>query len=359
MQEKYSELTDPKDIQLRKDYSGISSDDVALLKEARPFVEKNMKRLLEGFWAHLMRFEETKEILKDEKKVANFKKAFPSYILELFSGDYGTSYVEKRVSTGVVHFKLGLAPRWYLGALNIFNHLLHDILKECYGQDEEKLSKALRALEGMLNFDYQYMAEVYEREHETDLQDALQRLRELNTKLEEISIRDGLTNLYNYRHCMDTIPREFGVAKRYGHPLSCIMIDVDHFKSMNDTYGHVFGDYVLKELASVMQETFRTTDLLFRYGGDEFMVLFPCTSPSSAYAACRRLRENVERRRFHHKSASYKVTLSIGISSTLDKDVHDHKQLIKTSDSALYEAKQKRNHVVIWGQGEDTVGSRE
>lgn len=352
MQEEYSKLTDPKDIQLRKGYSGISSEDEALLKEARPFVEKNMKRLLEGFWAHLMRFEETKEILKDEKKVANFKKAFPGYILELFSGDYGTSYVEKRVATGVVHFKLGLAPRWYLGALNIFSHLLQDILKECYGQDEERLGKALMALEGMLNFDYQYMAEVYEREHEAALMEALQKLRELNRRLEELSVRDGLTNLYNHRHCIDTTLREFERARRYNYPLSCIMIDVDYFKSTNDTYGHPFGDYVLKELALIMQKHLRMTDMFFRYGGDEFLVLLPGTNSTAANLACQRLQEKVAQHHFHYQSASHKVSLSIGISSTLDKGVHSYQDLIKTADSALYKAKQKRGCIVVWGQEE-------
>ncbi|HHT9120218.1 MAG TPA: ATP-binding protein [Candidatus Hypogeohydataceae bacterium YC41] len=176
MEEKYPDLSDPKDIQLRKDYSGISDEDESLLKEAKPPVEKNMERLVEGFWSHLIRFEETKRILKEEQKAENFRKAVPQYILQLFSGDYGPSYVRKRIKTGMVHFKLGLAPRWYLGALNILHNLLQDVLKQYYSQDEGRLIKTLGAVEKMLIFDYQYMAEVYELEYEAYLLERTQQL---------------------------------------------------------------------------------------------------------------------------------------------------------------------------------------
>lgn len=363
MQEEYPELTNLKDIQLRKDYSGISCQDEALMREAKPFIEKNMEKLVEGFWSHLLRFEETKQILKDERQAENFRKALPQYIMELFSGDYGPSYAKKRVNTGIVHFKLGLAPRWYLGALNILSGLFHNILNQGYSQDREKLEKTLEALEKMLNFDYQYMAEVYELEHKASLLNALQRLREsdtklreqlatvweLNKKLEKLSIRDGLTNLYNHRHCIDMIQREFERSRRYNYPLSCIMIDIDRFKEINDTYGHVFGDYVLKEFALIMQGHFRITDLLFRYGGDEFLVLLPSTNLAGTRMACRHLQEKVARHNFQYQSINCNVSLSIGISSTLDKGVDNAQDFIKTSDYALYKAKQRRNTVEIWG----------
>ena len=127
------------------------------------------------------------------------------------------------------------------------------------------------------------------------LQDELQgknlRLEELLRKVEVMAITDGGTGLFNRRHFMELMETEFTRAKRYGSPLSCILLDIDHFKRINDTLGHQVGDSVLAEMAKIIQESFRNIEVTARYGGEEFVVMLPETTLGDARKAAQRLLE--------------------------------------------------------------------
>lgn len=162
--------------------------------------------------------------------------------------------------------------------------------------------------------------------------------RHLMKQLEEMAIRDPLTGLYNFRHLQRCLDEEIIRSKRFAHPFCVLMIDLDHFKRVNDNYGHLFGDHVLKKLSEISCGTFRSADRLFRYGGEEFFIIMPETSREKAVSAAERLMEAVRHHIFECDGQKTKITVSMGGASYPDQS-QDKIELIKLADNALYQAK--------------------
>ncbi|UCB45002.1 MAG: GGDEF domain-containing protein [Spirochaetota bacterium] len=168
-------------------------------------------------------------------------------------------------------------------------------------------------------------------------------------KVRDLSIRDSMTDLYNFRHFHETLRIEVEHAKRYDEPLSCIMIDIDDFKLINDTYGHHVGDLVLKALARSISIAVRSSDIPVRYGGDEFVILLPQTDKKYAGRMAQRLMDlfSGKKIRIPDNGRSIKVTLSMGIAGLPD-DTLDMEELIKLADASLYKAKREgKNKISI------------
>ena len=170
------------------------------------------------------------------------------------------------------------------------------------------------------------------------------RIKQQNKKLQYLATRDPLTSCFNRRWLFQLFDKEFGSTKRYGHPLSCIMLDIDHFKSINDNHGHAMGDEVLKGVASAATSQLRKMDTIGRYGGEEFCIILPNTDMDNAVQAAERLRSTIEAQNF----SGIKVTASFGVATT-NFGAQDPSGLIDQADKALYQAKTDgRNRVVAW-----------
>ncbi len=157
---------------------------------------------------------------------------------------------------------------------------------------------------------------------------------------------DGLTQIFNKRYFLETLEREMGRAQRYRRDLSLIMFDIDHFKRINDTYGHLAGDYVLKHLALVLKGRIRREDILARYGGEEFAIILPEIDNYNTIQTGEKIRRIIERAAFRFEDADIPVTISVGVAS-LTPDVHDIDTFIRVADDFLYQAKNSgRNRVV-------------
>ncbi|MGE3538939.1 MAG: diguanylate cyclase [Candidatus Tectimicrobiota bacterium] len=159
---------------------------------------------------------------------------------------------------------------------------------------------------------------------------------------------DGLTELYNHRTFHERLAQEVDRARRYARPLSLIMLDVDHFKAYNDTYGHPQGDAVLRELARLLKESSRTSDTVARYGGEEFAVILPETDQRSAQTIGNRLREQVEEHSFPGEEhlPDGRLTVSIGVATYMLNGTKD--SLLQAADQAMYTAKRAgRNCVCV------------
>lgn len=173
-----------------------------------------------------------------------------------------------------------------------------------------------------------------------------EKMREGQTASESLTIADPLTGAYNRRYFDIRIEEEMNRCIRYGTIFSLSLIDIDHFKEINDTYGHQVGDSVLKELVEILKENSRETDILSRYGGEEFAIIYPCTPKFGVLSQAERLREVVEAHTF--KDLNRPLTISIGAADSAGKN--SPALVIQEADSNLYAAKRSgRNRCVIAG----------
>ncbi len=178
---------------------------------------------------------------------------------------------------------------------------------------------------------------------------------QLYAKTQQLAITDSLTGLYNRRGFFELGRREVERARRFGRPLSAIMLDLDHFKLVNDTYGHHIGDQVLAELAACCRQVLRDVDLLGRYGGEEFTFLLPETGVAAAQPVAERLRRHVERSLMSTDRGPISITISLGVAQ-LDETCPDLEALLERADQALYVAKRSgRNQVRVWQANDQDV----
>jgi diguanylate cyclase (GGDEF)-like protein len=173
----------------------------------------------------------------------------------------------------------------------------------------------------------------------------IEKLSGQSRKLEHLAKRDGLTGLFNRRYMDESLAREYARARRYREPLAVAMLDIDHFKRVNDSVSHRAGDEVLKTLAGILTASCREVDLAARYGGEEFVLAFPNTRADAAEVVCERIRSAVELSRWDDISPGLRVTVSVGLSD--DTSLADHEKLLAAADERMYRAKSLgRNRVV-------------
>jgi diguanylate cyclase (GGDEF)-like protein len=178
----------------------------------------------------------------------------------------------------------------------------------------------------------------------------MRKITQAQQKLMELATIDDLTRLYNRRYFFERFNQEVERAKRYQRPLSCIILDIDYFKRVNDTYGHLSGDQVLTDIARILQNNCRQSDLAGRYGGEELIVLLPETESAGAMIIAERIRERIEQ----HQSVGGKgeiiqVTVSLGVASLTGPElekIDQNERIIQYADDALLRAKKDgRNRI--------------
>jgi diguanylate cyclase (GGDEF)-like protein len=181
-------------------------------------------------------------------------------------------------------------------------------------------------------------------------------LRKAKEKLEQLSIMDGLSGLHNYRYLIHSLESEFKRATRYHHALTLLLIDIDYFKNLNDTYGHLFGDYVIKTVGKILKSNVRATDVVARYGGDELAVMLIETGTKSALEVAEKLKHEIGSHPFQWRKKQPSVNVSIGLATAPAHGIQDVSDLVDAADRALYHAKNAgRNTVIVFGQNRKTV----
>ena len=284
---------------------------------------------------------------------SSIKQCLAAFIATLRSGDHGRmrrfghrevrrrlaqGYHESEIDQLVCACRIAASPfivREYadcatdaVAALNLLQH--------CIDQAQFEMSDF-----------YQELAQQRAEEH-------LAEMEAMFRQLEEISVRDALTGLYNRRYFQDRIEQEFQRGERHHRPVSLIMVDIDHFKRVNDTYGHPVGDEVLKCVARLLLEQTRTIDIAGRYGGEEFALVLPETPLEDARLVAERIRERVEATILHRveraglEAEPLHCTLSLGVASYAGAGYPSPADFLRAADEALYAAKHAgRNQVKV------------
>lgn len=178
---------------------------------------------------------------------------------------------------------------------------------------------------------------------------------QLHAEVERMAVTDGLTSIFNHRRFQERLAEEFQRIARYPEPLSLLIADIDHFKKINDTYGHPVGDLILKRIAKILVRLTRSMDIVARYGGEEFVVALFKTESQQALRLAERIRKTVEATEFEIQGQILHVTLSIGVA-TCPEDTRTREELIQFADQALYHAKHTgRNRVATYHEAREEL----
>lgn len=251
------------------------------------------------------------KVYKEEKGLEQEAETDHSGILELFSKDRKEIYISKEDGSSFAAFPL-LSENKFVGILTV-----------------ENLPRA--------DFDrFVIVAMQFSLEIKKVL---------LYETVEELAITDSLTALYTRRYFFERLNEELNRSKRHNFKFTFLMVDIDDFKVCNDTYGHLVGDVVLKEVARIIKENTREIDLVARYGGEEFSLILPETDRTGAHLAAERIRKRIEENIFKAYDEKLKVTVSIGLAVYPD-DSEDSADLIEDADKALYLAKSSGKNIV-------------
>lgn len=183
---------------------------------------------------------------------------------------------------------------------------------------------------------------------EENKKEVIKQINYIYTRTKYLSITDDLTGLSNRRYFDNCFEKEFLRAKRYKNRLTLVIFDIDHFKAVNDTYGHPCGDYILKQVAKAALQTFRKTDTVFRFGGEEFAVILTETDLEHAIIPLERFRKTIETLATEYQNNTIDITVSIGACEYSDL-IEDKEEFLKLTDNALYEAKNTgRNQTIFY-----------
>lgn len=171
-----------------------------------------------------------------------------------------------------------------------------------------------------------------------------------NNRLYEISVLDGLTGLYNRRYLEKRLAKEVSYSRRYQKTLTLLMMDIDHFKKLNDTFGHQAGDHALKLVSAQLHAGLREYDIVARYGGEEFSIILPTTAKPKGAMIADRLRDSVDKLNVCYRDKELPVTISVG-AAAFPEDAETIEGLMSCADKSLYHAKESgRNQIAVWGE---------
>ena len=331
------------DIQERKDLLGLGRDDEAELGSYSEISRRVVQDVVDEFYVNQTSVPHIRTLIGDTETLQRLRSAMRDYVITLFQGDYGTDYVNSRLRIGKVHARIGVPPKLYVSSL----YVLECIINKHFTQTGAGRAPT-EALRRLLSFDLQFVFDTYIQGLMSQVQLARNELVEYSRSLEKkvaertemiqkLALLDDLTGLGNRRAFFSSVAEELKTTRRAKGRLSLVFADLDGFKRINDTEGHVAGDEILKTVGRLITEVVAAPQTAFRYGGDEFCVLLSDTDAKQASAFAVRLHAQVK------EEFGDKVQLSIGTASVGPDEFLDIDAFVAAADAEMYQDKHQKS----------------
>ncbi len=328
----------------RMELLDLTKEELELLSSHKITIEDNIDIIVNEFYEKQTEIDEISLLIGDADTLRRLRSSQRKYVMDLFSGNYDSEYVNNRLRIGMVHKRIGVEPKLYLSAVRTLKDVITKSLKRIITKNEV-LEQTLDALDKLLYFDTTLVFDTYidclvgeienaKNKTEVYAKSLEKKVAERTHQLEEQAQRDPLTSLYNQRAMQEFLRRDISISRRRQVKLSLVYFDVDKFKQINDNFGHIKGDEVLKNIGQAVLNNVRETDVPCRYGGDEFCIILPECGSAGARVICEKIIQE-----FADRYPDYSI--SMGIAETgLDEDINGEK-LIKKADENMYLAKKE------------------
>lgn len=300
-------------------------------------IRPNIDAIVARFCDYLGSIEQFNTIVAQHSDLARLQRTQRSYLLSFGVDFKSAGYFEERRRIGVVHQAIGVSQSLYQCAFRHLQNLLIDYFPEELRMDRDGFDEMLHFVLKISALDISLAVESFCAARLSNLTTSLENERGETERLQKLSVTDHLTKLHNHsyaRHCLNAA---LARAQRDNSPLCVVMADLDHFKHINDTYGHLVGDDVLRIAAARMLAASRAEDQVGRYGGEEFIFILQNTSLDGAEEAAERVRAHLSDNAIQVGDAEIVVTVSMGVSCACRHDTVN--SLIERADAALYAAK--------------------
>jgi diguanylate cyclase (GGDEF)-like protein len=260
------------------------------------------------------------------------------YLLQLGRDFHDPAYFEERLRIGAIHERIGLDFKWYMGAYHRLFDLISRRLQKLPSSDASRQRELLNSLMKIFTLDSTLAIETY---HQSTIERLETILRESAQAKHDLRINaqlDGLTGIRCRSALMEALESELHRSRRFEHPFTILLLDIDHFKQINDQFSHAAGDFILSSVASLLRSLLRPDDVIGRLGGEEFIIGLLETNEAAGVQIAERARLKIALAPFDYENQRHTITVSIGVAA-LTPDIDQVETLIRHADQAMYRAK--------------------
>ncbi len=309
--------------------------------------------IIDGFYHGLEENDDFNRIISQGFDIERLKRTQTYYLLSL-GVDFNTiSYFEERLRIGIVHAHVGIPLGIYECAYRLLRQLIIDHIPEKIRTDPQEYTDLIQFILKITSLDISLTTETYHQTRVYGLEQSLHALRHEDQRLRKMIEIDRLTGVGSRENILKYLEESLHLSQKHALPLCLVMADLDHFKQINDKYGHLVGDQVLRGVAARMLAATRDIDSLGRFGGEEFIVVLQTTSLDTALVVCERIRHRVADTPISVTSEQINMTVSQGLVEAGQHESVDN--LITRADRTLYAAKEAgRNRVIVDDQCDDS-----